>query len=122
MMNENKDYVSQPQENGSVFISEDVIASITAEAIKDIDGVCGLAGNTVADLAGKLGMKNNKGIKLVLKPASVEIECNIIALYGRPVIELAKNVQSAVFSAVESMTGLKVDKVDVNVCAISMGK
>ena len=121
-MNENKDYVSQPQENGNVFISEDVIASITAEAIKDIDGVCGLAGNTVADLAGKLGMKNNKGIKLVLKPASVEIECNITALYGRPVIEFAKNVQSAVFSAVESMTGLKVDKVDVNVCAISMGK
>lgn len=110
-MSENKGYISQPQENGSVLISEDVIASITTVAVKEVEGVCGLYGS--------FGKKNSKGLKLTLKDRSVDIECNIIALYGHPVMEIAKNVQTAVVTAVESMTGLTVDSINVNVCGIS---
>lgn len=112
-MSENKGYITQRQENGSVLISEDVIASIATVAAKEVDGVCGLYGS--------FGKKSGKGLKLTLKENSIDIECNISALYGHSVIEIAKNVQDAVVNAVESMTALKVDAINVNVCSISMG-
>lgn len=111
-MSETKGYITKNQENGNVLISEDVLISITTVAVKEVEGVCGLYGG--------FGKKNSKGIKLTLKDESVDIECNITALYGHSVIEIAKNVQAAVVNAVESMTGLKVDAIDVNVCSIAV--
>ena len=52
---------------------------------------------------------------------TVDLECGLVLLYGHSVVEIAKNVQNAVSGAVESMTGLKVGSVDVNVIGISMG-
>lgn len=110
-MSENKGYINQPQENGNVLISEDVIASITAAAVKEVEGV--------SSLYGGFGKKAAKALKLSLKESSVDIECNIVTVYGHPVMDIAKNVQAAVVTAVESMTGLKVDNINVNVCGIA---
>ena len=52
----------------------------------------------------------------------MELECGLVVLYGHSVVEIAKNTQNAVTNAVESMTGLRVSAVDVNVTGISMGK
>ena len=41
-MAENKLYVTQNQENGSVLISEDVIITIVTHAIEEVEGVVGL--------------------------------------------------------------------------------
>ena len=49
---------------------------------------------------------------------SVAISCNISMKYGYSVVDVAKNAQCAVTSAVESMTGVKVTVVDINVCGI----
>ena len=38
-MAENKQYVKQVQNNGSLMISEDVIAAIVAHAASEVDGV-----------------------------------------------------------------------------------
>ena len=43
-MSDNKEYVAQTLENGSIFIGEEVIASIAAMAAQDVDGVYGLGG------------------------------------------------------------------------------
>ena len=37
-MAENKQYITQAQENGSVMISEDVIATIVEQAIAEVEG------------------------------------------------------------------------------------
>ncbi len=122
-MAENKEYISNVQENGTVNISEEVIATIVTTAVKDVDGVVSLNGSFSEDLAGMLGRKNaNKGVRIVLGEQDVQVECNLIVLYGHSVVEIAKNVQNGVTTAVESMTGLTVSNVDVNVCGISMTK
>ena len=41
-MADNKRYITHEQENGSVMISEDVIADIIARAIIEVEGVEGL--------------------------------------------------------------------------------
>ena len=46
------------------------------------------------------------------------IGCNIVVAYGESVIAVAQAVQTAVVNAVESVTGVTVADVDVNVCGI----
>lgn len=120
-MAENKEYAVQNEENGTIQISEEVIATVAAVAAKDVEGVSDLYGNFGDDLAGMLGMKNaNKGIRVQIGDDGVTIECDVVAKYGCSVVEMAKNLQAAIISAVESMTGLSVMDVAVNVCGIAV--
>ena len=49
----------------------------------------------------------------------MSIGLNIVTKFGCSVVDVANAVQAAVSSAVESMTGVKVTQVDVNVCGIA---
>lgn len=119
-MADNKDYISKIQDEGAIHISEDVIASIAAAAVTEVEGVCGLSAN-MAELLNKKSL--SKGVKMTLgENDAISIDCNVIALYGHPVMDLAKNIQTAVSDAIASMTGLSVAAVNVNVCGVAMNK
>lgn len=120
-MAENKTYITQEQENGSVMISEDVIASIVHHAVSEVEGVVGLSTKPGADIADMIGKKNwGKGMKITIGQDDVlYIDCNVIIAYGQSVINVARAVQEAVSGAVESMTGVTVASVNVNVCGIA---
>ena len=119
-MAENKQYITQAQENGNIMISEDVIGTIVAQAVKDVEGVVGLSSKPGADIAELIGRKNwGKGIKvLVDEDNKVSIDCNVVVTYGQNVVSAASAVQIAIYNAVDSMTGIKVSSVNVNVCEI----
>ena len=123
-MSEIKEYITQEQENGAIHISQDVIATIAAVAATEVEGVYALAGNQSGEFSDRFSKKSiAKGIRLSLdENDGICIECSVIAQYGHSVFELAKNVQNSVFSAVESVTGLKVGSVEVNVCGINLKK
>ena len=123
-MAENKEYITQVRSDGAIHISEDVVATIAAAAVTEVDGVCGLSANIGTDLAEMLGKKSlSKGIRMsVGEDDAINIGCNVIAQYGNSVMEVAKAVQDAVSAAIESMTGLKVAAVNVNICGIAMKK
>ena len=120
-MAEYKQYITQTEENGNVLISEDVVAVIVEHTVSEVEGTAGIyakPGNEVAEL---VGVKNwGKGLKiLIAEDNSVSIDVDILICYGYSVVDVADNVQTAVASAVESMTGVKVSAVNVNVCGIS---
>lgn len=119
-MADNKQYITQRQENGSVMISEDVVSTIVAQAVKDVEGIAALNTKTGSDLADMIGKKSwGKGIRIaVSEDNKLTLGCNIIVSYGESVINVAKNVQEAVTTAVESVTGVTVTDVHVNVCGI----
>ena len=119
-MAENKQYIAQAQEYGNVLISEDVIATIVAHAVGDVEGVVGLSVKTGADIAELIGKKNwGKGVKILIgEDNSVVIDCNIIICSGQSVVNVAKAVQDVVTNAVEGMTGIEIKSVNVNVCGI----
>ena len=113
-MAENKQYIIQQQENGSVMISEDVVATIVEHALTEVDGV--VKGG--ADVVGKKSW--GKGLRIAIaEDNSLSIGCNVIVSYGQSVVEIAQAVQAAVTSAVESVTGVNVTDVNVNVCGIA---
>ena len=49
----------------------------------------------------------------------MSIDADIVIRYGYSVIEVADSVQAAIANAVESMTGVKVTSVNVNVRGIT---
>lgn len=122
-MSDNKDYLVQDVEKGTVNISEEVVAAIAALAVSEVEGVYGLSSSFTADLAQLLGKKNmSKGVKLSIEENVVSVECFVVINYGVEIPVVAGNIQDNVISAVESMTGLKVAAVNVDICGISAPK
>ena len=119
-MAENKQYITQIQDNGSVMTPEDVIGAIVAHAVEEVEGVVGLTVKPGVDIAELIGKKNwGKGMKIVISDDdSLSIDCNVTVAYGQSVVSVANAVQESVRGAVESMTGVKVAAINVNVCGI----
>ncbi len=119
-MAENKQYITHIQDNGTVMISEDVIASIITLSVKEVEGVVSLSVKPGADIADMFGAKNwGKGMKIVIaEDNSITVDCDILIGYGQSVVAVAQSVQESVTSHLESMTGAKVTSVNVNVCGI----
>ena len=119
-MADNKAYITQMQEQGAVMISEHVIATIVDHAVNEVEGIIGLSTKPGADIAEKIGKKNwGKGLKITIDDNDeVLIDCNVVVAYGQSVVSVANAVQLAVTNALESMTGVSVASVNVNVCGI----
>ena len=119
-MAENKQYITQVQENGSVMIFEDVITTIVIHAVEEVEGVVGLNAKPGADIIEMIGKKGwGKGLKVSIgEEDALTIDCNINVAYGQSVISVANAVQESVTNALESMAGVKIAAVNVNVCGI----
>ena len=119
-MADNKQYVTQIQDNGTIMISEEVIATIVSHAVEEVEGVVSLSTKPGADIADMIGKKNwGKGMKIVIgENNEVTVDCNVIIGYGQSVVTVAQAVQQAVTAALESTTGVKVAAVNINVCGI----
>ncbi len=118
-MAENKQYIVQKQDNGSVMISEDVLGTIVAQAIAEVDGVVGLSSKPGVDIAEIIGKKSwGKGMKIEIDDNALTVECNIIIAYGQNVVTVAAAAQEAVRNALVSMANVQVAAINVNVCGI----
>lgn len=119
-MAESKQYITQVQENGSVMISEDVIAAIIAHAVNDVEGVVSLNVKPGTDIVELIGKKNwGKGMKITIgENDALYIDCNVTVSYGQSVVTVAKAVQEAITNALEAMAGVTIAAVNVNVCGI----
>ena len=122
-MTEKKDYLMQTLENGSIQISEEVVASISALAVREVEGVYGLSTSKSLDTAKILSRRNlRRGIRVVLTDTKMSIGCNLVVKMGAAVMEVAKNVQQAISDEVFTMTGVRPTRVNVNVCGVVVPK
>ena len=122
-MAETKEYLIEPLEDGSIMISEEVIASVAAMAVREVEGVYGLTTGNGLDPLSLLNIKNlRKGIRVTLGEGTMEIACNLIVKMGTSVMDVAKKVQEKIVSEVESMTGVRPTRVNVNVCGVAVPK
>lgn len=119
-MSENKLHT---HEFGHVNISDDVIGIITNIAADEIEGVR-LQGTFAGDIAEILGKKNmTKGVKVnITEDDVVQVDLNIIVDFGIVIPDVAWKVQESVKNAIENMTDLKVEYINVNVQGINLGK
>ena len=119
-MAENKGYMTLSDEQGSIHISEEVIAAIAVGAVREVEGVSGMMGNlgtSVADLVTnkKGAQKNAKGVKIEMTENGLILDLYLTVAYGHAIPEVAENAQKAVASAVSAMTGCTVETVNIHV-------
>ena len=119
-MSDSREYVSRSDELGNIHISEEVLAAISAAAALEVEGVSSLAANLGSDIAELLGKKNlAKGVRVQMEDEKVTVDLSILMAYGHTIPEVGRAVQDGVKNAVESMTGLEIAAVNVNVGGIT---
>ena len=110
---------------GIVKISDEVVSVIAEIAADEIQGIVevqhGVSSNISQILKGKK-VSNGKSVKVTLDEDKAIIELNVAVEYGMKIPEVVSAVQENVKKTVEAMTGLKVDKVNVNVQNIYVPK
>jgi len=102
---------------GKIDISEEVIATIAGSAAIECYGLVGMASRKISDgVSGLLKRENlSKGVTVTFRDEQVVSDLNIIVGYCTKISEVASNVMDRVRYTVETMTGLKVAEVNVNV-------
>ena len=105
-------------------ISEDVIGIIAGLAASEVQGIAGMTLGFVDGINQFLGgnKKYSKGVKIDLEGKKVTIDLYVNVKYGVRIPDIAWAAQNAVKSAVETMTGLEVLAVNINVQGITFDK
>ena len=103
--------------NGSIQIADEVIGVIAVTAALEV-GVAADAGSSKS-LVEFFGKKSQtKCAKISKETDEVCIEMEIIVNFGTKVQSVAQEVQKRVKNAVETMTGLSVSAVNVDIAGI----
>ena len=106
---------------GEVHIADEVVAIVAGLAATDVDGVASMAGNITNELVGKLGMKNlSKGVKVDVTEEHVSVDLSLNIRYGYNIPAVSEQVQEKVSTAIENMTGLTVEHVNVRIAEVDM--
>ena len=108
---------------GQVQIADEVVAIIAGLAATEVEGVASMAGNITNELVSKLGKKSlSKGIRVKVEDGIVNVNVALNIAYGYSVPKTCKKVQEKVEAAIENMTGLEVEKVDIQIANVSISK
>lgn len=115
--------IHEAKDIGAVHIADEVIAIVAGMAATEVEGVAGMVGNFTGDLVELLGRKNlAKGVAVTVEEGVVSLELACIVEYGSSLVEVTKNIQEKVKTAVETMTGLEVNEVNIKVAGVNVEK
>ena len=120
-MGENRDYITHPDEKGSINISEEVISAIAAGAVLETEGVAALpSGRDLTELLTKKTL--GRGVRITVEGESVKVDVWITVRLGFSVHKVGHRVQESVASSIESATGFSVTEVNVHIVGVALGK
>lgn len=97
---------------GEIKINNEVVGTIAGLAAMEVEGISGMGGKF--SLGEMLGRKDaDKGVTVAIEGNRATISVEVRVEYGVNMYEAAHKLQKCVKDAVERMTGLVVDKVNV---------
>ncbi|NLY20036.1 MAG: Asp23/Gls24 family envelope stress response protein [Tissierellia bacterium] len=109
---------------GKVIIEDSVIASIAGIAAMQSYGIVGMASKNAKDGIFELLRFDfmSKGIDVEVVDNSINLDLHVILEYGVKISVVAQNIIDNVKFNVESITGLRVDNINVLVQGIRVDK
>lgn len=99
---------------GDIRVADQVIAVIAGVAVEDVLEVTVRSGGLYQDLAKKIN-GGTKGITVFMIDDRVTIDMRVSVQYGSPIHHVCHVLQEKVKEAVETLTGLFVEAVNVRV-------
>ncbi len=111
-------------ENGSLLIDDQVIATIAGVSAMECYGIVGMASKNATEGFFELVKKEQltRGIKVNVKENKVILDLHVIVQFGVKVSVVAENIISKVKYNVENFTGLEVEKVNIYVQGVRVQK
>ncbi|MFJ4969055.1 Asp23/Gls24 family envelope stress response protein [Streptomyces sp. NPDC088755] len=105
---------------GRTTIADGVVATIAGIAIRETDGVHSVgrgASKALGAMTGRVSGSSGAGraVKVEVGEKQAAIDVDVEVEYGVPIHELADRIRTQVVDAVETMTGLDVVEVNINV-------
>ncbi|MBM3335167.1 Asp23/Gls24 family envelope stress response protein [Candidatus Sumerlaeota bacterium] len=102
---------------GDIKISNEVVGAIASTAAAEVEGIVGLVGKfSLGEMLGRRDV--GKGVLVSIDNNRVKIQVEVNAQYGVSIYDACHRLQRRVKNAVEEMTGLVVDRVNVDVRGI----
>ncbi len=102
---------------GTIHITEEVLLKVVGYATLECYGIVAMSSKRATDgLVEWLGKENlSKGVQLKLVNDMLDIDLFIIVEYGISIAEVCKTIVDTVKYKLESMTGVKVNKINISV-------
>jgi uncharacterized alkaline shock family protein YloU len=101
-----------------LYVSEDVIAKVIANAAASVDGVVSITGSRANPLRLLLDKRNHGKMKIKLEGDVLSVAVSIVLKSNAAGLETAERVQESIKSAVQNILGITVAKVNVNISDI----
>lgn len=109
--------------NNTVKISDDVLTSIIATATLEVEGVHSINATLASEIIGKISKKSAySGISIINNNSNLTININLSIKQNYKIIDVCQNVQNKVKMAIKNMTGLNIDRIDINVISVELDK
>ncbi len=117
-------------DRGNTTIQDTVVKSIVGMAAEEVEGVQTTAGGgrlpgdssrTVGEfLSGVTGGGDvrSRGVSVEVGSTETAVDLTVKALYGKPIPQTSQAVRDNIVNRIESLTGLKVTEVNVDVTDI----
>ena len=112
---------------GTTTIDDVVVSKIAGIAAREVSGVDSLGGGgarMIGNIRESFGASEDvrQGVDVEVKDGTARIEIAITAEYGVAIHELAEAIRRNIMNAVERMTGLSVERVNVVVHDVKLPK
>lgn len=118
---EKSGYELQAERTGTVRIADDVVAMIAALAATEVEGIAAMAGNLTNELLSRVGVRGlSRGARVEVSDGKVKAELAVVMEYGYNIPATCQKVQTKVKNAIENMTGLEVQDVNIRIAGINV--
>ncbi len=105
-------------QTGTLKVSESVIATIVRLATLEVEGVESLASSATSIKNVLTKSNQSSAIRIRLVGDVVEIGIRVIVKYGHKVVNIAEQIQNNVKKSVQTMTGVAVARVNVQIAGV----
>lgn len=107
---------------GRIQISNEVLALISGTAALEVEGVVGHMVNEAPSRTRFAKRNFGRGVKITVAQEKVTVDISIFVKFGYKIHAISEEVQKRIKLALETMVGMKVKEVNVNVVGIQFEK
>ncbi|MEV8150363.1 Asp23/Gls24 family envelope stress response protein [Arthrobacter sp. NPDC080073] len=105
--------------SGRTVISDSAVAKVAGIAARAVPGVYSLGSapsRALGAIRDAVGSQDHAaGVRAEVGETQVAVDLTLVAVYGYPLHDVANQVRAAVYQAVESLVGLEVIEVNVEI-------
>ena len=110
---------------GTTTIADNVVATIAGIAAREAEGIYALGGTAsraLGSVRSKVSRSSDpsRGVKVDVGEKQAAIDLDVIVEYGEPIEDAAREIDTRVADAVETMTGLEVVEINIKVLDVHL--